>query len=257
MTFIDSHAHLDDKQFDKDRDNIIYNLKNDDISLVINIGSDLVSSRFSQKLAHEYDNIYFAAGVHPHDSSSCTEEILTEIEKLLSDPKCVALGEIGLDYFKNYSPADIQREIFDKQLSIAQKNEIPVCIHMRDATKDTVDFLKKYSPFNKPGVIHSFSGSRETAKIMLDMGFYLSISGPVTYVSAINLREVVSYIPIDKLLIETDCPYLTPIPKRGIRNEPKYVRYTAEKIAEIKQMPIEEIAEITSDNALRLFNIKL
>ncbi|NMC56637.1 MAG: TatD family hydrolase, partial [Eubacteriaceae bacterium] len=149
MTFIDSHAHLDDKQFDKDRDNVINNLKSNEISLVINIGSDIESSRFSQKLARDNDNIYFAAGVHPHDSSSCTEEILTEIEKLLSDPKCVALGEIGLDYFKNYSPADIQREIFDRQLSIAQKNEIPVCIHMREATKDTVDFLKKYSPFNK------------------------------------------------------------------------------------------------------------
>lgn len=257
MTFIDSHAHLDDRQFDKDRDNVINNLKNDDISHVINIGSDLASSRFSQKLANEYDNIYFAAGVHPHDSSACTEEMLSEIEKLLSEPKCVALGEIGLDYFKNYSPAHIQRDIFDKQLSLAQKNEIPVCIHMRDATKDTVDFLKKYSPFNKSGVIHSFSGSRETAKIMLDMGFYLSISGPVTYANAVNLREVVSYIPIDKILIETDCPYLTPEPRRGARNEPKYVRYTAEKIAEIKRMAIEEIAQATSENALRLFNIKL
>lgn len=257
MTFIDSHAHLDDEQFDNDRNEVISQLCNNDISLVINIGSDLASSRFSQKLARDNDNIYFAAGVHPHDSSACTEEVLTEIEKLLSDSKCVALGEIGLDYFKNYSPADIQRDIFEKQLSIAKNNNMPVCIHMREATKDTVDFLKKYSPLNKSGVIHSFSGSRETAKLMLDMGFYLSISGPVTYANAVNLREVVSYIPIDKLLIETDCPYLTPIPKRGIRNEPKYVRYTAEKIAEIKQMPLEEIAQTTSENTLRLFNIKL
>lgn len=257
MTFVDSHAHLDDEQFDKDRDAVISQLSNDDIALVINIGSDLKSSRFSQMLAKNNDNIYFAAGIHPHDSNACTEETLNEIEKLLSDTKCVALGEIGLDYFKNYSPADIQRKIFDRQLSIAKKNGTPICVHMREATKDTVDFLKKHSPFNKSGVIHSFSGSRETAKIMLDMGFYLSISGPVTYTNAVNLRDVVSYVPIDRLLIETDCPYLTPAPKRGVRNEPKYVKYTAMKIAEIKQTPLEEIAQYTSDNALRLFKIKL
>jgi TatD DNase family protein len=256
MTFVDSHAHLDDEQFDNDRENVISRLSDNDISLVINIGSDLKSSIFSKQLAQDNDNIYFAAGIHPHDSDTCTEEILEKIEKLLCQPKCVALGEIGLDYFKNYSPADIQREIFDRQLSIAQKNDMPICVHMREATKDTVDFLKKYSPFNKSGVIHSFSGSRETAKIMLDMGFYLSISGPVTYANAVNLRDVVSYIPTDKLLIETDCPYLTPVPNRGVRNEPKYVRHTAMKIAEIKQMTLEDVAQITSDNALRLFKIK-
>lgn len=257
MMFIDSHAHLDDKQFNNDRDDVINQLSENDISMVINIGSDLKSSLFSKQLAQDNDNIYFCAGIHPHDSKSCTDVILSQIENLLSHNKCVALGEIGLDYFKNYSPHDIQREIFEKQLLMAKKHNMPICVHMRDATKDTVDFLRKYYPFNKSGVIHSFSGSRETAKIMLDMGFYISISGPVTYANAVNLRDVVSYVPIDKMLIETDCPYLTPVPKRPMRNEPKFVRYTAMKIAEIKHIALEDIAKATSNNALRLFNIKL
>lgn len=253
--FIDSHAHLDDEQFDEDRTIVIDDLKNNQISLVINVGADVKSSLFSKQLAKRYDNIYFAAGIHPHDAKYVTDEALEEIRHLLDHPKCVALGEIGLDYFKNYSPHDIQIEIFEKQLIIAKEKKIPVCIHMRDATKDTIELLKKYLPFEKAGVIHSFSGSIETAKIMLDMGFYLSISGPVTYANANNLKNVAKFIPLDRLLIETDSPYLTPVPCRGKRNEPKYVKHTAMRIAQLREMTLEEIARITSQNACTLFGL--
>jgi len=256
MILVDSHAHLDDKQFDCDREEIIKDLKSNDISFLINIGSDLDSSVFSKHLAEKYDFIYFTAGIHPHDSKDCTEEVVTEIEKMLHHPKCAALGEIGLDYFKNYSEKSIQKDIFEKQLIIAKKVNIPICVHMREATKDTVDLLKKYYPNDKAGVIHSFSASKETAKIMLDMGFYLSISGPVTYSNAVNVKDIASYIPIDRLLIETDCPYLTPVPKRGRRNEPKYIKYTAIEIARIKRISFEDVAQATKKNAFKLFDIK-
>jgi len=173
----------------------------------------------------------------------------------LDHPKCVGMGEIGLDYFKNYSPHDIQRSIFEKQLIIAKEKTIPIIIHMREATKDTIDLLKKYYPAEKAGVVHSFSGSIETAKIMLDMGFYLSISGPVTYTNANNLKKVAQFIPLDRLLIETDCPYLAPVPCRGKRNEPKYIKHTAMQIAQLRGVDIEEIAKTTAQNACRLFGL--
>jgi TatD DNase family protein len=253
--FIDSHAHLDDEQFNEDRNIVIDGLKDNQISLVVNIGADLESSLFSKKLAQQYDNIYFAAGIHPHDAKAATEDILNEITKLLNHSKCVALGEIGLDYFKNYSPHDIQRSVFEKQLIIAKKKTMPIVVHMREATKDTVGLLKKYYPAENAGVIHSFSGSIETAKIMLDMGFYLSISGPVTYKDANNLKKVAKYIPLDRLLIETDSPYLSPVPCRGKRNEPQYIKYTAMQIAQLKEIDVEEIAKVTAQNACVLFGL--
>ncbi len=253
--FIDAHAHLDDERFEQDRQEIIDALDENEIDFVINAGADLESSLFSKRLAEENEKIYFTAGIHPHDAKTAHKEMFAEIEQLLGHPKCVAVGEMGLDYHYNHSPQHVQREVFLTQLHMAKQAEKPIVVHMREATKDTIELLSAFAPFAHLGVIHSFSGSVESAKIFLDMGLYLSISGPVTYDNAGRFREVVRALPLDKLLIETDCPYLTPVPLRGRRNEPKNVRYVAQKIAELKSISLEEVAKTTSDNARMVFGL--
>jgi TatD DNase family protein len=253
--FVDSHAHLDDRRFDGDRDEVIAELSEHNIAYIVNFGSDLTTSLKAQELARRNERVCFGAGFHPHEARFADTASLKAIERLLADEKCVALGEIGLDYHYDHSPRDIQRDVFARQIVLAQQHDKPICVHMREATKDTIDILKAASPYEKTGVIHSFSGSRESAQIFLDMGFYLSISGPVTFQNAGRLREVVSYIPLERLLIETDCPYLTPAPHRGKRNEPKYVRYVAEKIAEIKQIDVRIVAQATMVNTGIVYGI--
>lgn len=253
--FIDAHAHLDDRRFDQDRQNIIDALSENEIDFVINAGADLQSSLFSKRLAEENEKIYFTAGIHPHDAKTADAETLTNIESLLAHPKCVAAGEIGLDYYYNHSAPDVQREVFAAQLEMAKRAGKPIVVHMREATKDTIERLQSFAPFAHGGVLHSFSGSAEIGKICIDMGLYLSISGPVTYDNASRFREVVRLLPLDKLLIETDCPYLTPVPLRGKRNEPKNVRYVAQKIAELKGRTLQEVAQVTSENARKVFGL--
>lgn len=250
--FFDSHAHYDDDAFDADRDELLSSLLQNNVSNIINIGADMPSSRRSVQLAEKYEFIYAAVGVHPHDAQSYTSDDEAELAKLCAHPRVVAIGEIGLDYHYDNSPRDIQKEVFKKQLELAKKLRMPVIIHSREATEDTLSILKEFSP---RGVVHCFSGSVETAKTVLDMGMYISLGGPVTYKNAVKTVEVAEFVPIDRLLIETDCPYLAPVPYRGKRNSSLFIHATAEKLADIKGISVEELARITAENTKKLFNI--
>ncbi|WP_427337722.1 TatD family hydrolase [Caloranaerobacter sp. DY30410] len=252
---IDSHAHLDDKRFDKDRDKIIKNLKDNDVSIVINPGADLASSVKAVALAEEYENIYAAVGIHPHDAKTMDEDTIEVLKSLLKKDKVIAVGEIGLDYHYDFSPRDIQKKWFREQIKLAKEFNLPIIVHDREAHKDVYDILKEEQDGTLRGVLHCFSGSVEMAKEYIKMGFYISFAGPVTFKNAKTPKEVVKAIDINRILIETDSPYLTPHPHRGKRNEPLYVRYVAAMIAELKGMTIEEVARITAENTKRLFNI--
>lgn len=250
--FFDSHAHYDDDAFDADRDELLSSLLQNNVSNIINIGADMPSSRRSVQLAEKYEFMYAAVGVHPHDAKNYTSDDEAELAKLCAHPRVVAIGEIGLDYHYDNSPRDIQKEVFKKQLELAKKLRMPVIIHSREATEDTLSILKEFSP---RGVVHCFSGSVETAKTVLDMGMYISLGGPVTYKNAVKTVEVAEFVPIDRLLIETDCPYLAPVPYRGKRNSSLFIHATAEKLADIKGISVEELARITAENTKKLFNI--
>lgn len=253
---IDSHVHLDDERFDGDRDILINSLKDNKIELVINIGADMNSSMSSIELSKRYDNIYAAIGVHPHSASEMTEKTLDELREMSKEDKVIAIGEIGLDYYYDNSPRDIQRKWFREQLELAKELDLPVIIHSRDATKETYDIIKEVQDGTLRGVLHCFSGSVEVAMEYIKLGFYISIGGTVTFKNARVVREVAEAVPLDKLLIETDCPYLTPEPYRGKRNEPMFVKYVAEKIAEIRGISVEELAKFTNKNTKELFRIK-
>ena len=252
---IDTHAHLEMPQFDGDRDEVIKRTVESGISLIIDVGSDLKGSRTALELARRYDFIYASAGIHPHEVKGVTIETYKEVRKLLSDPKVVAVGEIGLDYYKDYSPRDIQQREFINQIRIAKEFKKPVIVHSRDAREDTLKILKDEKVSEIGGIMHCFSGDEEMARRCMDMGFYISFAGPVTYPNADKLRKVVKSIPTNRLLTETDCPYLAPQQMRGKRNEPAYVRYVAEKIAEVKGLSLEDIERIIELNVYNLFRI--
>ncbi|MGN9165526.1 TatD family hydrolase [Tissierellaceae bacterium HCP3S3_D8] len=252
---IDSHVHLDDERFDGDRDILIKSLKSNGIELVINIGADMKSSVDSIELAKRYDNIYAAIGVHPHSASEMTENTLDELRDMAKEDKVIAIGEIGLDYYYDNSPRDIQRKWFREQLELAKELNLPVIIHSRDATKETYDIIKETQDGTLRGVLHCFSGSVEVAMEYIKLGFYISIGGTVTFKNSRVVREVAEAVPLDKFLVETDCPYLTPEPYRGKRNEPMFVKYAAEKIAEIRGISFEELSEATNKNTKELFRI--
>lgn len=254
--FIDSHAHLDDERFDGDREQLIKNFKENNIDVVVNVGADLKSSRASVKLAKEYENIYAVVGVHPHDAQYVDNDYLEQLKGLSKEDKVVAIGEIGLDYYYDNSPRDIQRRVFIEQLELAKELSFPVVIHTRDAAQETFDILREAAQDGRlTGVLHCYSGSVEMALEYIKLGFYISLGGPVTFKKAKTPKEVAAAVPLDKLLIETDCPYLTPEPYRGKRNDPTFVKYTAETIAEIKGISIEELARTTSENVRKLFEI--
>lgn len=252
--FFDTHAHLNDERFDEDRQELISSFKEHGISNTCEIGFDLPSSHKALELAEKYDFIYAAVGVHPHDADSLTQEGLSEIEKMLSHKKAVALGEIGLDYYYDNSERDVQRYWFAEQAELAKSLNCPITVHTRDAMADTINILKAHG--GGDGIIHCYSGSVESAKILLNMGYYISFAGPVTFKNASTALEVIKYVPTDRMLIETDSPYLAPVPYRGKRNCPVYVAEVAKKIAEIKGMVLEEVAEITSNNAKKVYRIK-
>ncbi|NLY76766.1 MAG: TatD family hydrolase [Tissierellia bacterium] len=253
---IDSHAHLDDERFDKDRDDIIKSLYESYVELVINPGADLNSSIKAVALAEKYDNIYAAVGVHPHSASEMDQSTMDILRSFAAREKVVAIGEIGLDYYYDNSPRDVQRRWFREQLRLAKEVDLPVIIHSRDAAGDTMEILKEEQDGRLTGVLHCYSGSVEMAEEYIKLGFYISLAGPVTFKNAKVPKEVAKAVPLDKLLIETDSPYMTPEPYRGKRNEPKYVRYVAETIAELRGISLEELAEKTSENAKKLFKIK-
>lgn len=251
----DTHAHLNAIQFEEDLEEVIQRALDEGISHIVVVGFDRPTIKGAMKLADTYDFIYAAVGWHPVDAIDMTQEDLEWIEELAAHPKVVALGEMGLDYHWDKSPEDVQKEVFRKQIQLAKKVKLPIIIHNRDATQDVVDILRSEGAEEVGGIMHCYSGSLEVAKQCMDMNFYISFGGPVTFKNAKKPKEVAKEIPIDRLLIETDCPYLSPHPYRGKRNEPSYVKYVAEAIADLREMPLEELISKTSDNARQLFGI--
>ena len=254
MTLFDTHAHYDDEQFDGDRDALLSAMPMSGVSLIVNASSSLVSSKAALALAEKYPFVYAALGVHPHDAGSMDGGTVGALEALLRHPKAVAVGEIGLDYHYDHAPRDVQRQRFTEQLELAGRVRLPVVIHEREATKDVLDILCQYPDVT--GVFHCFSGSWETAQLLLDKGWYLSFTGVVTYKNAKKSHEVIQNMPRDRLMIETDCPYLAPEPMRGRRNSSLNLRYTAEKVAELLGLSPEETAALTMENGKRFFGIK-
>lgn len=252
---IDSHAHLNDKRFDLDRDYLIENLKNNGIELVVNVGADMESSRASVDLAQKYEAIYAAVGIHPHSATEMNEETLKEIEELSKGEKVVAIGEIGLDYYYDNSPRDIQRECFRAQIRLAKRLDMPIVVHTRDADADTLEILKEEKEGLR-GVIHCFSSDRAQMKEYLDLGFFIAFGGPVTFKKTDELKEAAKIVPLEKLLVETDAPYLAPMPYRGKRNEPIFVKETAALIANLKGLMLDDLALQTVTNTKEIFGIK-
>lgn len=251
--YFDSHAHYNDERFDEDRDALLNRIHEEGVEYIINIGADMDSSKESVALAHKYSFIYATVGVHPHDVSSMTMEDLETLEEMARLPKVVGIGEIGLDYHYNLSSPEDQIKWFKLQLELAKKLDVPVSVHSREASQLTFDIIKESGI--KEGVIHCFSGSRELAIEYVKRGFYIGIGGSLTFKNARKTVEVVEHIPLDKILIETDCPYLTPVPHRGKRNDSSYLPFVIDKIAEIKGITADEVCKITLNNAKKLFRI--
>lgn len=249
----DSHAHYDDEQFDGDRDSLLTSLLGNAVCAIINCGCDIESSLKSLELAHTYGNVYAAVGIHPHEAADADEEAFVKLEKLLADEKAVAVGEIGLDYHYDFSPREVQKSVFDRQLAIAEKLKKPVIIHDREAHADCVEAALRHN--GTFGVFHSFSGSAETAELLQKHGWYLSFSGSVTFKGNKKGVEAVLATQNDRLLVETDCPYLTPVPHRGKRNDSSFAAFTIAKLAEIRGESYDFIEALTRENAKRLFGL--
>ncbi len=253
---IDTHTHLDDPRYDADREAMMQRAREAGVDTFVTIGCDLATSRAAVALADRHADVYATIGVHPHEVKRIEDDWYNELRRLAQHPKVVAYGEIGLDYHYNHSAPKQQRDRFREQVSVARELRLPIVIHTREAQDDTITILKEENATEVGGVFHCFSGDAWLAKDALDLGFYLSFSGVITFQNATMLRDIVKTVPLDRILIETDCPYLTPVPYRGKRNEPAYVRWVAEKIAGIHKISADTIAEITSKNAHHLFRIK-
>ena len=259
MKFFDNHAHLDDEKFDSDRDEIIEKIHKDEIDKFVSAGYSLESSKKSIELSKKYDFIYSTCGISPNDIPQTEEELwkeLSEIKKLAKEnKKVVAIGEIGLDYHWNTENKELQKKAFIEQIKIANELNLPIQIHTRDAIMDTLEILKQNN-VNKKGIFHCCPLNRELVKEGLKLRFYISFAGPVTFKNSKNANEIIEMVPNDKMLIETDSPYLSPEPFRGKRNDSRNVKYIAKKIAEVKNITIEEVADITYENAMEIFDLK-
>jgi len=251
---IDTHAHLEMSEFDKDRDEVIERALKNGIDTIIAVGINLEDSEKAISLAKRHDAVYATVGVHPHDAKSINTATYDSLKKLAAREKVVAYGEIGLDFFRDRSPRDVQINRFEEQLYLAAELNLPVVIHNRDAHRETFEILKKHKG-NLRGVLHCFSGDYEMAKKYIDLGYYISIPGTITFPNAGKLVEVAEKIPMESLLIETDSPFLAPVPKRGKRNEPAYVAYVAKKVSEIRGLTLEAVGIATTENAGNLFGI--
>lgn len=253
--FIDTHVHLNADQYEDDVEEVIERALEAGVSKMVVVGFDHKTIHKAMELAERYEFIYAVVGWHPVDAVDCTEEDLAWIESLAAHPKVVGIGEMGLDYYWDKSPKEVQQEIFRKQIRLAKKVKLPIIIHNREATADVVRILEEEDAKEVGGIMHCFSGSVEIARQCIDMDFLISLGGPVTFKNAKQPKKVAEEIPLEKLLIETDAPYLAPHPYRGKRNEPSYVPLVAEEIASLKEISIEEVARITTQNALKLFRI--
>ncbi|EZX15983.1 MULTISPECIES: TatD family hydrolase [Mammaliicoccus] len=252
---IDTHVHLNADQYDEDLQEVIDRALEEGIDRMFVVGFDTNTIERTMKLIDEYDFIYGIIGWHPVDAIDCTEERLQWIEELSKHPKIIGIGEMGLDYHWDKSPKDIQKEVFRKQIALAKRVQLPIIIHNREATQDCVDILKEENASEVGGIMHSFSGSNEIADEILKMNFYISLGGPVTFKNAKQPKEVAQHVPLDRLLVETDAPYLSPHPYRGKRNEPARVKLVAEQIAELRGISYEEVCKATTENAERLFKL--
>lgn len=256
IKFIDSHVHLDDERFDEDREQLIKSLNENGVETILNLGSDLNTSKSSVKLADEYSFIYAAIGCHPHDSKYMNEDVMNTFIEMAKDKKVIGIGEIGLDYYYDNSDRETQKLWFREQIRLAKELDLPYIVHDRDAHEDVFRIMKEEHCSGTRGILHCYSSSVEMAREFIKLGFYISLGGPVTFKKSKTPKLVAREVPIDRLLIETDCPYLTPEPFRGKRNEPKYVRYVAEEIARIREVQVSEIAEKTKSNFKNLFNLQ-
>jgi TatD DNase family protein len=251
---IDTHAHLQMKDYNSDRDAVLKRAKEAGVDYIINASFDLPSSQQAVKLAEEHENLFASVGVHPHDAKTLDDRAFDALRDLAKHPKVVAIGEIGLDYYRDLSPRPLQRIVFERQMLLAQKVGLPIIIHNRDSHDDMLAILKK-NLNGMSGVMHCFSGDQDFADQCLGMGLYISFAGPVTYPNALVLQKVAGNIPDDRFFIETDCPYLSPQFMRGKRNEPSYVKAIAKKMAEIRHTTFPEISRISSSNAMNFFKI--
>lgn len=255
MPIFETHAHYDDKAFDGDRDALLASLPQNGIARVVNVGASLASCERTIALMNQYDYIYGAIGVHPCDTAELDEGGFARLREMCRHDKCVALGEIGLDYYWDRPERKIQKEWFVRQLELARECALPVVIHSRDAARDTVDILMAQRAGEIGGVIHCYSYTKEMAKPFLEMGFYFGIGGVLTFPNAKKLKEAVEYLPMDRIVLETDCPYLAPAPYRGERNSSLNLPYVVSEMAQLKGIPEEEVREITWQNALRLYRM--
>ncbi|NPV53580.1 MAG: TatD family hydrolase [Firmicutes bacterium] len=255
LFLVDTHAHLDDERFGPDRDEVVERAARGGVKLIINVGCDIPSSEAAIAFNRSYKGVYAVIGIHPHDALNAPPDAIDRLRNLAQDRAVLAIGEIGLDYHYDFSPRDVQRELFARQLDLARELGLPVVIHDREAHGDVLDLLRARAAGLREagGILHCFSGSLEMARECMKMGFYISLGGPLTFDNARRLREMAAALPLDRILLETDCPYLAPAPHRGERNEPGFVRFTAERLAGIRVMPLNVIAEITTTNARSAF----
>lgn len=251
----DTHAHYDDKAFDEDRKELLADLPGKGIARVVNVGASMDSCRRTVGLTEQYDFIYGAIGIHPNETGELDEETFGQLTEMCRLEKCVAVGEIGLDYYWDKPERAVQKEWFARQLNLAREQGLPVVIHSRDAARDTADIMTAEKAGEIGGVVHCFSYTKEMAKIFLDMGFYIGIGGVLTFKNARKLKEAAEYIPLDRIVLETDCPYLAPVPERGKRNSSLNLPYVAAELARLKGITEEEAVLATWENALRLYRM--
>jgi TatD DNase family protein len=252
---IDSHAHLEMPEFKKDLEGVIQRAKESGITYIFTVGTERKDWNRTLEIAHLHPSVYAILGVHPHNAKEIDDQTYPILMKLCRDEKVKAYGEIGLDFFRNLSSRDVQLKRFREQIGVAKQLGLPIVVHDREAHHETLEILKSEKADECGGIIHCFSGNYEMATECIEMGFYISVPGTITFKNAERFQEIVRKIPLESLLVETDAPFLTPIPFRGKRNEPSYVRYTAEKVAEIKKISLDKVAEVTTENALKVYRL--
>lgn len=252
---IDTHAHLQDEELINDVDDILQRAREAGIESIVCVGYDYESSRQAVDISRKYNEVYAVVGVHPQDAATFNDEVMAELYKMAKEPKVVAIGEIGLDFYRDPCPRDLQKEAFIAQIKLAQELYMPVVIHDRDAHQEVMDIIKKEKAGKNEGIMHCYSGNLPLAIEMMQQGFYISFAGPLTFKNSKKAVEVAAKVTLDRLLVETDCPYLSPEPLRGKRNEPANVIHTAKKLAELRKKTFEEIAYLTSRNARRVYRI--